>query len=340
MRVSPSEQGERMRELGAEALRHWELHDPEIELVEIRENAVFRITISDGTRYALRIHRHGYHTPAALRSELEWIRALDENGIEAPQVVPAASGELFVTVESAAVPEPRQVDLFEWIEGEQLAAAVDHLDDETAVAGLYRRVGELAARVHNHAVAWPLPPNFERHAWDVEGLTGEQPLWGRFWELEALSSSQRELIERARKQVRAELLAYGQSETNYSLIHADMGPENVLVDGDCVRLIDFDDAGFGWHLFEIATTASVHRSAENLDRVLDPVVAGYRAHRPLPDEELERLPVFLLARGLINLAWVATRQETVTAKCEGGDQIANVCRYAERYLSTVKRKSK
>ncbi len=26
-----------------------------------------------------------------------------------------------------------------------------------------------------------------------------------------------------------------------------------MLDGDTERLIDFDDAGFGWHLFELAT---------------------------------------------------------------------------------------
>ena len=26
-----------------------------------------------------------------------------------------------------------------------------------------------------------------------------------------------------------------------------------MVQGDRIKLIDFDDAGFGWHLFELAT---------------------------------------------------------------------------------------
>ena len=51
-----------------------------------------------------------------------------------------------------------------------------------------------------------------------------------------------------------ELSKLAKSPGTYSMIHADFVAENVLVDEGRVRLIDFDDAGFGWHLFELATS--------------------------------------------------------------------------------------
>ena len=47
--------------------------------------------------------------------------------------------------------------------------------------------------------------------------------------------------------------------------------ENVLVDGDNIRLIDFDDAGFGWHMFEIATILHKNRSEPDYSLILRPL---------------------------------------------------------------------
>jgi Ser/Thr protein kinase RdoA (MazF antagonist) len=333
--LSPSEQEERMRELAARALPHWDLAGSSLTLLKMRENAVFRAQSSDGRRYALRIHRHGYHSDAAVVSELMWMQALDTAGIKVPEVMSAASGELFVAVESPGVPEPRQVDLFAWVEGQQLGSVEDKLSaDKERATRIFSTVGELAGRVHNQACAWQLPDGFVRHAWDVDGLTGEQPFWGRFWELEALSPSQRTLLQRLRTRMRDDLTAFGRTADNYSMIHADLTPENLMLDGDSVRLIDFDDAGFGWHLFEIATTLYFHLGEDYFDDIQDALISGYRSVRPLSDEELEYLPLFFAARGTTYLGWVHTRSETETARELTPMLVELACGLAEDYLSS------
>ena len=332
-RLSIDAQVERLHQLAVHAIRDWDLPRPELELVDVRENAVFRVTTGDGTRYALRVHRYGYHSTDELRSELQWLRALEAEGVEVPAVVPAATGELLTSVRVDAVPEQRQVDLFEWIDGEQLAAVVERTADETELADVYRTVGELMARLHNQAVAWTPPARFTRMAWDVDGLTGEAPLWGRFWEIDGLSGEERDLIRRGRVRVREDLIAHGRSADGYSIIHADLLPENILVQGDRVRLIDFDDAGFGWHLFDLATTLNIHRGRAHIPVRLAAVVDGYRRQRALPDEALDHLPLFLLARAFTYLGWMSTRQETAAAKCEErGGLIDTVCDLVESYL--------
>ncbi|MGH8247568.1 MAG: phosphotransferase enzyme family protein, partial [Gammaproteobacteria bacterium] len=121
--LTPQEQAERFSRLGTEALRRWNIERAELSLIKMRENAVFRVDTPRGERFALRIHRHNYHSDAALRSELQWMRALEAEGIDVPVVVPTAAGTLFDVVKSDGVPEPRQVDLFEWIEGAQLGSS-------------------------------------------------------------------------------------------------------------------------------------------------------------------------------------------------------------------------
>lgn len=325
-----------MQQLAVAALRQWDIRHAAIGLIKYRENAVFKITAEDGTRYALRIHRHAYHSDAELRSELQWIAALADDGIEVAQLLPTCAGELFATVSVDAVPEPRQVDLFAWVDGRQLGSVEAGIAvDAQAVRRIYHTIGTLAARLHNQASAWVPPAGFTRHAWDADGLAGATPFWGKFWELEQLTDAERDLLRRARDRVYSELQAYAAAPENrqrYSMIHADFVAENLMVEAGRVRLIDFDDAGFGWHLFEIATAMYFETGEDHYEVAFSALIDGYREHRSLPDEQIAQLPLFFMARGFTYLGWIHTRQETETAKTLGPLLIGKACALARDFL--------
>jgi len=322
----------RLEAAGRAALQHWDMADCKLHLIKYRENAVFRVD-SGGLRRALRLHRYGYHSDAELLSELQWMQALAKAGINVPTIVPAESGELFVTHAADDLPGDIQVDLFEWIDGEQLGSVEAGITDAASVTETYRTIGELAAKVHNQAVSWQLPPGFARHAWDADGLAGAQPFWGQFWKIAASSKSESNLLERGRDAVFAELSQLAKSPGTYSMIHADFAPENLLVEGDQVRLIDFDDAGFGWHLFELVTSLYFIRGESYFDRAQDALIKGYREHRQLADEQLELLPLFFTARAFTYVGWVHTRHETETAQELTPMLLGAACELAEDYLS-------
>ena len=312
--LPPAEQGARLHQLALNAIPHWALECIRVEPIKVRENAVFAVHTADQRRVVLRVHRLGYHSDASLRSELAWMRALAASGIEVPQVVPSRSGNAFEYIECDGVPGPRQVDVFEWIEGAQLGAVEQGLaDDPRWVERTYAIVGELAARMHNQSCAWRAPAAFQRHSWCEEGLAGETPLWGRFWELATLQPGQRALFEQLRARLKQDLVHFGKTTDRFGLIHADLVPENILIDGDRLRIIDFDDAGFGWHMFEIATSLYFIRRDRLYETARDALVTGYRRHRALPDEHLRLLPMFLAARGTTYLGWVHTRKGEATA---------------------------
>jgi len=332
--LSPAQQGERIEALARAALASWGIEPAELALLKYRENAVFRVAAGDGRRYAIRVHRAGYHNDAELESELRWMRALSEDGFDVPELVPTAGGKLFEIVAHPAVPEPRQVDLFAWIDGQPFGNVESGLEgDAESLAGTFHTIGVLAGRLHNHSARWRPPPGFTRHAWDTEGLVGERPLWGRFWELAALSLSERDLMIRARDRVRRDLSALERSPRNYGLIHADFAPENLMVDGSRVRLIDFDDAGYGWHLFEIVTTLYFHIGQPYFDAVERAMLAGYRSVRKLTAADEALLPLFYTARGFTYLGWVHTRSETETARELTPMLIELSCGVARRYLA-------
>jgi Ser/Thr protein kinase RdoA (MazF antagonist) len=284
----------------------WPLQCASIQPIKVRENAVYAVHLRDGSKVVLRVHRCGYHCDDALQSERTWMQALEDHGIEVPRHVLSSGGRSFERSHIDGFAGERQVDVFHWIAGQQLGSVEQGVAAE-GVADVYRKVGRLAARLHNQSSAWSAPAGFLRHAWDAEGLAGERPFWGRFWDLEALTQSQRQLFGELRRSLWRDLNEFGTRPDRYGLIHADLVPENILVDGDSLQIIDFDDAGYGWHLFEIATSLYFIRRDSIYVQAREAVIEGYRQQRRLSDEHLELLPMFLAARGTTYLGWVHTR---------------------------------
>lgn len=314
----------------------WDLGLTHIEPIKVRENAVFAAHLRDGGKVVVRVHRSGYHSDAALRSERTWMQALADHGIEVPRHVLSNTGNSFETIRIEGFDGERQVDVFHWIHGQQLGS----VEQGVAVSGrnvgdIYREVGRLAARVHNHSLVWTVPAHFKRHAWDAEGLAGENPLWGRFWELDALSGPQRELFVRLKQTLWRDLNEFGTAADRYGLIHADLVPENILVDGNNLQVIDFDDAGFGWHLFELATSLYFIRRDAVYEEARDALIEGYRQVRSLPHSHLARLSMFLAARGSTYLGWVHTRRGEPAAREMTPQLIEFAAAAAEDYFGTV-----
>lgn len=329
-----------LQELALRSVTAWRIDCAEIAVIKYRENAVFKIVAADGQRFALRLHRSGYHSAAELQSELQWMSALQADGIDVPLVIPTVEGELFVKAMLAANGEVVLIDLFEWIDGVQVGSAENGLGDNVGnIDHTYRTIGSIAARLHNHAQTWQLPDGFARHAWDVEGLVGEQPFWGRFWELDDLTEEQRSLMRQARAIVKVELQAMASSPVHagaYGLIHADFVPDNLMVSNGTVRLLDFDDAGFGWHLFEIATALYFIQDDPNYAVARAALIAGYRQHRALSDDALEQLPVLMMARAFTYLGWVHTRRHNEAAREITPLVIDLACTFAASFVASYK----
>ena len=165
--------------------------------VWISENVTFRVTDGrDGGAYVLRLHRPGYHGLDALNSERAWTEALARAGVGAPVGLRTKGGAWFVPVSGPVSGsdngETRYAGMTSWTEGEVMS---DLLKREHAAQspGRFRQLGAAMAALHNQAGAWTLPSGFTRHALDVDGLIGEAPWWGRFWESPLLSASERSL---------------------------------------------------------------------------------------------------------------------------------------------------
>jgi Ser/Thr protein kinase RdoA (MazF antagonist) len=347
-RVAPSDDSEeakneleqqllRFSALARASLVNWDIdQNSQLSLIKYRENAVYELMTPSGERYALRIHRAGYHSDAALRSELQWMTALNDAGLRTPQSVRARTGDWFAVQQDKSGSDVYQIDMLSWVDGKALGSVEQGLSDDVAtLVSNYRQVGVLAARLHNLTESWPKPDGFTRQAWDIDGCFSENAIWGRFQDLEVLTSEQMATLDTARKLLVALLTDLGKGPEVYGLIHCDLLPENLLGSGDDIYLIDFDDAGYGWYLFEFATSLFFLLGEPYFDDVFDALVEGFRSERALPDEQLALLPAFFLLRALVYLGWAHTRSETDTAKEMTPMIVEAALEMAEAFISEI-----
>ncbi|QDA35851.1 homoserine kinase (plasmid) [Paracoccus liaowanqingii] len=267
-------------------------------LIRNRENAVFSITTPQG-RGALRLHRPGYQSDAAIRSELWWCEALARVGASVPKALRTRDGTLL-----HHLPDGRRASLIGWVEGDLMGeGGVPLSGDRAAHADLHRRLGALLAQVHRATDALSLPGDFSRPRWDIPGLLGEAPLWGRFWDHPQLSADESRRMSNIRAACRDRLQDYAATGPDTGLIHADVLRENVLL-GDHMTLIDFDDSGFGFRLYDLGTVLSQTLSEPHSDAIRNGLVSGYGTLGPA---DLDMLAVFTLLRTLASVGWTMGR---------------------------------
>jgi Ser/Thr protein kinase RdoA (MazF antagonist) len=295
-------------------------------LINLSENATYLVEAPGGFRSVLRVHREGYHSKTAIASELAWMDALRaEAGLTTPEAIPARDGERIQTDRVAGLPRERHMVMFAFIEGEE--------PDETRDLILpFERLGEVSARLHLHAMGWRPPPWFERLTWDFDHILGETPNWGDWRAAPGMDREALALLERQQEAIRRRLIAFGQGRERYGLIHADIRLANLLVSEDDTRVIDFDDSGFGWFLYDVATALSFIEDSPNVPALVDAWARGYRRVRALGAEDEAEIPTFIMLRRMALLAWIGSHGETDLARQVGAPYTYGSCALAEEYL--------
>ncbi|MBI2944465.1 MAG: phosphotransferase, partial [Candidatus Wallbacteria bacterium] len=96
-----------------------------------------------------------------------------------------------------------------------------------------------------------------------------------------------------------------------ALIHADLHFGNVVFSANRAAPIDFDDAGFGYLMYDVATSLIPYVESPRWPELRDSLLTGYADVRPLPEQQLAVLPEFLAARNLTMAVWLTLRQPLI-----------------------------
>jgi Ser/Thr protein kinase RdoA (MazF antagonist) len=303
----------RLRRTAQLALREYGLAGARLKLLAHGENTTFRIDAPNLTpvkavdglyvehRYLLRVHRPDYQTPDSIASELEWLAALRrEAALPVPEPVPTSDGKLLTQITSPGIPQPRSCSLFRWMRG--------RLIRQDFRLSHFRALGQLMARLHQHAAHWSLPPGFTRRNWDWEGLFGDKAGFNLsasdVWAL--VPQPYRKPFEAVGGQMRRVMDRLGQGPDAFGLVHADLflgGDGNVLFSGQEARAIDFDDCGFGYWVYDLAVPLAHWQEVEAFPQMRDALLEGYAQIRLLHKQQLGYLDLFMAARHVSEILW-------------------------------------
>lgn len=327
--LSPERQLERIADLAQHALASYDLPaDAAVSLINYSENMTYRVEApAGGGRWALRVHREDYHSKNGIGCELAWMKALrEEAGMPTPIAVAGKDGALIQDVATAGVPRPRHCVLFDWLEG--------HEPDESGdLIGPFEELGEISGRLHRHSKSWSRPANFERLVWTYDHMLGEAPYWGRWQDGMGLDAEKTALFERLSAAIARRLEAFGQAPERFGVIHADIRLANLLVDENGTRVIDFDDCGLGWFMYDFGTAVSFIEHRPDVPELVDAWVTGYRKVLDLSAADEREIPTFILLRRLLLVAWIGSHSATDLAQEMGVDYTEGTVALAERYLS-------
>src|SRR5580693_7110654 len=161
----------------------------------------------------------------------------------------------------------------------------------------FAELGEITARMHRHARQWARPADFTRFVWGYDE-------------------------------------AFGTGPDRYGLIHADTRLANLLVDdGGRVSVIDFDDSGFGWYLYDVGTSVSFFEHEPQVPGLIDAWLTGYRREAELSAADEAEIWTFILFRRLLLVAWIGSHRAVDIAQQLGAGYTRDSCDLAEAYLS-------
>ncbi len=309
------------------ALPRWQLPPATaVRVLNLSENATFALRCPQRDELVLRVHRIGYSAADEIRSELAWIEALRNGGVvETVTPVAGIDGEFVQTLSSPGGRAARHAVAFERLPGREPDPTGD-------TVSWFARLGELTARMHTHARRWQRPAGFRRKRWHLAAMLGQDAFWGSWRAATGLTPAGIAVIEGASSLIEQRLAQFGDGPERFGLIHADLRLANLLVDGDRLRIIDFDDCGFSWFMYDFATAVSFMEDHPMVPALLSAWVDGYRQAAALSPQEVAEIPTFVVLRRIVLSAWLASHAEVPAARQFGSNYTDGTVMLAQRLL--------
>ena len=335
-----------------------------IKLLQVSENITYLVEHTENTdespnsdfdsrsrRVIVRLCRPAYHSEEELLSEIRWMlelqkqyREYDEDrqvcGRDKQSEVrfslrlPLAGddGQYLYQVED----RKGQVYygmLFTYLTGMPLENLT--LSEQTV---WFERLGEVTALFHTQTKGWKEASELPRFHWNYETMIGRQAVWGDWREVfvpaQPIKSGQGipDVLNRADKLIYQKLQEYGVNREKYGLIHGDLRGANLLIEEDRLKIIDFDDCGFGWYMQDLAASLSFIETEEAVPELIKAWIAGYRKQDTLTREDLDMISTFIMMRRLQLLAWVHSRTNAASAITYREKFAEGTVELAEKYL--------
>ncbi len=294
----------------------WQVKSWRAEAIQYRpdQRAILRLAVqaadaASGRRiecqYYAKVYREGHHARQAFQSQVEVHQCIERAGAEVAVAKPVALIEDVNTTITGALPGIPLADLIR--EGVEL---------ETAVPSVARAV----AAFHGLEASAPRRPIEE----DLTQLR----------EAQAAIASRRPDLSGLVADIVTTVTA-GLSSSQTTLLHGDLKPEHILIDGDNVGLIDCDFIALGDPMVDVAFFVALLGKTEERSRKFG--AAAGLARRLFLNEYFSHVPESWRPRlGLHHAMMSVHKAAGLTRKstAEGPDPVASVLREGAALLSS------
>jgi Ser/Thr protein kinase RdoA (MazF antagonist) len=324
------------------ALPLWDYPDDStLSLLNITENATYRVESPHKKTIVMRVHRLDYAEKDSIKTELSWILDLGANTkVNVVTPLRARDGEFVQTIETPNMAERRHVVCFDFVKGKApkdshddnesignvtetlgkipkwitlptfraMAVAYDRLGEFSANRdsltsddkNLYRTLGSIMAAIHVQSKKWTPPDFFERIEWDWNATFGEG--WNNYYGMHycdlkgTLSASDIKASDTCVALMKMRVEAYGKYSDRYGMIHSDLRAANLLRDENKITVLDFDDCGKGWFMYDIACIVGFMEHRPDLKKLIGLILEGYRKISAVSEEDEQEIETFIMMR--------------------------------------------
>lgn len=307
--LSGKERQELLTKMAEKSAGYWNIDIAAIAPLDLDTNALFTITDGNEQSFVLRISDpKNCHNSDELTAELLWLDALRrETDIDIRVPIKTVSGELFVTVEYPPVPEPRFVTVFDKVPGEELGKQLNEKN--------IREWGKLAARLHRHGREFSLPRGLNLRNYRSilpycqSGFDPVEPiLLDKVDEAVGIDSSKASTYKKVIEILNREIDEIYRKHPRPILMHHDLHDWNVLVDGDRLYAIDFEDLILGQPILDIGVALYSISTKDECDEYIRFFKEGYSTILPWPEDYPGQLKKLFLGRRIMLVNWLLNSQ--------------------------------
>lgn len=298
-------------------------------LLQFSENATYLIheQESGGEFAVLRISRPGYHRIEELKAEIVWLQQIRQTtDLCVTKPIAGKNGEYIQRVVGADSKE------YFCIMTEYLTGAAPDENDECAAKKQFTQLGEITAKLHRQTQMWSGAGKLQRIHWSYDNMIGATPVWGQWQAAADLTQGMIRTLTRTSEIIKKRLEQFGRTRDNYGLIHADLRLANLVIEGEQMKIIDFDDCGFGWHLHDLASAMSFIEAKLIMPELVEAWLNGYCKIRPLSLRECREIDTFIMQRRMQLMAWMASHSESTPVQKLNEGFTEGTVELAEKYL--------
>lgn len=296
-----------------------------VSLLKYSENIIYKISFENSEPVVFRIHRLGYHSFDELESELIWMNEIcTETDLLLPEAFVGKDGKFLQTLISSS-----GIKYFCSVISFLYGKAVGELKGMELINNM-EIIGKMTAKLHLQSINRNNRKKLKRPNWDTDEFFGNNAVWGHWFNYKGLTENDIKLFTDCQNKIITSLDKYGRTPENYGMIHADMHFFNIISDGEKAQIIDFDDCGYGFYLYDLGCTLVTY--SEDLDTLTDSWLKGYEHIRPLGKDDKDMIPAFILLRRIVRLAWLSTHSDSDTAKTVGPEYLEITRKLAEKYI--------